>query len=49
MIEDDFLFIDGTKIEVDTNKYSFTWKKAVERYDIALDGNISDLYDQLVQ
>ncbi|MBF0806803.1 MULTISPECIES: IS1182 family transposase, partial [unclassified Streptococcus] len=49
MIEEDALFIDGTKIEADANKYSFTWKKAVERYDTALDGNISDLYDQLVQ
>lgn len=49
MIADDALFIDGTKVEADANKYSFTWKKAVERYDQALNDNISVLYDQLVQ
>lgn len=49
MIEDEALFIDSTKIEADANKYSFTWKKAVERYEDALNGNISALYDKLVQ
>lgn len=32
-----------------TKKYSFTWKIAMERHDTALDENISDLYDQLIQ
>lgn len=49
MIEDEALFIDGTKVEADANKYSFTWKKAIERYEDALNGNISALYDKLVQ
>ena len=49
LIEDEALFIDGTKVEADANKYSFTWKKAVERYEDALNGNISALYDKLVQ
>ena len=49
LIEDETLFIDGTKVEADANKYSFTWKKAVERYEDALNGNISALYDKLVQ
>lgn len=49
MITDKALFIDGTKVEADTNKYSFTWKKAVEKYEAALNGKISELYDQLVQ
>lgn len=49
MIEDEALFIDGTKVEADANKYSFTWRKAVERYEDALNGNISALYDKLVQ
>lgn len=26
------LFIDGTKIEANANKYSFVWKKAVDKY-----------------
>jgi transposase len=49
LIEDEALFIDGTKVEADANKYSFTWKKAVERYEDVLNGNISALYDKLVQ
>lgn len=49
LIEDEALFIDGTKLEADANLYSFTWKKAVEKYETALNGNISKLYDKLVQ
>ncbi|MCM0724123.1 transposase, partial [Streptococcus iniae] len=49
MIEDDALFIDGTKLEADANLYSFTWKRAVDKYEEALNGKISELYDQLVQ
>ncbi|EOL43654.1 hypothetical protein I580_00328 [Enterococcus caccae ATCC BAA-1240] len=30
---DDALFIDGTKILADANKYSFVWKKSTIRYD----------------
>ncbi|MEW4353296.1 IS1182 family transposase [Streptococcus pneumoniae] len=49
LIKDEALFIDGTKLEADANLYSFTWKKAVEKYETALNGNISKLYDKLVQ
>lgn len=49
MIEDDALFIDGTKLEADANLYSFTWKKAVNKYEEALKGKTADLYDNLVQ
>lgn len=49
MIEDDALFIDGTKLEADANLYSFTWKRAIDKYEAALSGKISQLYDQLIQ
>ncbi|MEX2785728.1 IS1182 family transposase, partial [Streptococcus sp. H49] len=49
MIEDDALFIDGTKLEADANRYSFTWKKAVTKYEEALNGKTAELYDNLVQ
>ena len=49
MIEDEALFIDGTKLEADANLYSFTWKRAIEKYEAALNGKISQLYDQLIQ
>lgn len=32
----DCLFIDGTKIEANTNKYSFVWKKATEKFSAKL-------------
>ena len=31
MIEDDALFINGTKLEADANLYSFTWKRAIDK------------------
>jgi transposase len=49
MIEDDALFIDGTKLEADANLYSFTWKKAVTKYEEALNSKTAELYDNLVQ
>lgn len=45
LIEDEALFIDSTK----ANLYSFTWKKAVTKYEEALNGKIAKLYDNLVQ
>jgi len=32
IIDSDSLFIDGTKVQADANRYSFVWRKAVERY-----------------
>ena len=49
IIDSDSLFIDGTKVQADANRYSFVWRKAVERYDEALNGKISTLYEQLIQ
>ncbi len=37
------------KVQADANRYSFVWRKAVERYDEALNEKISTLYDQLIQ
>jgi len=35
------LFIDGTKIEANANKYSFVWKKSTNKYQARLDEKIS--------
>lgn len=32
----DCLFIDGTKIEANANKYSFVWKKATDKFSAKL-------------
>lgn len=49
LINDEALFIDGTKVEADANKYSFTWKKAVEKFYPQLQDHISEMYDELVE
>lgn len=49
MIEDQALFIDGTKIEADANKYSFTWKRAVEKFHPILKDKITCLYEELIE
>ena len=36
----DCLFIDGTKIEANANKYSFVWKKATEKFSAKLQEQI---------
>ena len=34
------LFIDGTKIEANANKYTFVWKKAIEKNEAKLQENV---------
>ena len=36
-------FVDGTKIEANANKYTFVWKKAVEKYKIKLQEQVHKL------
>lgn len=36
----DCLFIDGTKIEANANKYSFVWKKTTEKFSAKLQEQI---------
>lgn len=38
------LFIDGTKVEADANKYSFVWRKAVDRFQAKLQDEALALY-----
>lgn len=40
-------FLDGTKIEANANKYSFTWKKASEGYREKLRARIGELLDEV--
>lgn len=44
---DEALFIDGTKILADANKYSFVWKKSTIRYDQMNRENIVTLMAEL--
>ena len=49
LIANDAVFIDGTKVEADANKYSFTWRRAVERYHARLREKAVALYEELVE
>ncbi|QJI70808.1 transposase [Staphylococcus haemolyticus] len=33
LIDDKAIFIDGTKIEANANRYTFVWKKSIQRYE----------------
>ena len=42
----DCLYIDGTKIEANANKYSFVWKKAVDKFSLKLQENIRHSFQE---
>ena len=41
------LFVDGTKIEANANKYSFVWKKSTNKYEARLDAKLEKLLSEL--
>ena len=43
------IFVDGTKIEANANKYTFVWKKSIEKYDEKLRRKIKDLLQVIHQ
>jgi len=47
-IEEEAIFIDGTKIEANANKFTFVWRKSVEKYSASLVEKSEKLYDELV-
>lgn len=48
LINEGALFIDGTKIAADVNRYTFVWRKAVEKFHEKLKGQAAELYDELI-
>ncbi|WP_105994572.1 IS1182 family transposase [Staphylococcus simulans] len=47
-IDEDAVYIDGTKIEADANKYTFVWKANTERYSKANMKKSKEVYDELM-
>lgn len=41
------IFIDGTKIEANANKYTFVWKKATDKFESKLQEKIKNTFEQL--
>jgi len=48
LINEGAVFIDGTKIEADANRYTFVWRKAGEKYHEKLKGQAVERYDELI-
>nr|WP_041124036.1 IS1182 family transposase [Jeotgalibacillus alimentarius] len=48
-IDAEAIFIDGTKIEANANKFTFVWRKSVEKYSQSLVDKSNQIYDELVQ
>ena len=42
-IEFENLFVDGTKIEANANRYSFVWKKATDKFEEKLQNKMHEL------
>lgn len=49
LISGSALYIDGTKIEADANRYSFVWKKSILKYKDNLDQKALENYQQMVE
>jgi len=49
LLQNGALSIDDTKLQADVNIYSFTWKKAIERYNSQLNQKVVEQYEELVQ
>ena len=49
LIEDEAIFIDGTKIEANANKFTFVWRRSIEKYSAALVEKSNRMYDELLE
>ena len=46
-IKYEHLFVDGTKIEANANKYTFVWRKSITKYEIKLQAKLERLIPEL--
>lgn len=49
LLSDEAIFIDGTKILADANKYSFVWRRSTEKFESKLDQKTRNLFKDLIQ
>ncbi|WP_240455800.1 IS1182 family transposase [Virgibacillus sp. Bac332] len=48
-IEEEAIFIDGTKLEANANKFTFVWKKSIEKYSSDLVEKSNQMYEELLE
>ena len=41
------IFIDGTKIEANANKYTFVWKKATNKFEVKLQDKVTKIIEEI--
>lgn len=49
LIDQEAIFIDGTKIEANANKFTFVWKKSIEKHQANLIEKSNQLYNELLE
>src|SRR5690554_1861486 len=49
IIDNEAIFIDGTKIEANANKFTFVWKKSIKNFSDKLIENSNKMYDELLE
>lgn len=49
LIDEEAIFIDGTKIEANANKFTFVWRKSIEKYSADLVARSNQIYDELLE
>jgi hypothetical protein len=49
LIDQEAIFIDGTKVEANANKFTFVWKKAVNKYHGKFVEKSNQLYNELFE
>ena len=49
IIDQEAIYIDGTKIEANANKFTFVWKKSIENYHQGLIEKSNQLYNELLE
>lgn len=49
LIDQEAIFIDGTKVEANANKFTFVWKKAVEKHHHSLVEKSNKMYNELLE
>ncbi|MGW9857511.1 hypothetical protein ACUXIR_001986 [Staphylococcus hominis] len=48
LIDDLAIFIDGTKVEANANRYTFVWKKSIQNHETKMSEDSKALYHELV-
>jgi len=49
LLDDKSLFIHGTKVGANANKYTFVWKRSIQNYETKMNENSKLMYNELIK